>query len=50
LDPEYGWGALAAGGVEVRLIAGSHRNIHMAPHVGSLAEQLRSALDAVADM
>ncbi len=47
LDPEYGWGQLAAGGVEIRLVQGAHRNIHMAPHVNSLADQLMAALEAV---
>ncbi len=49
LDPEYGWGKLAEGGVAIRLVAGAHRNIHMAPHVNSLADQLTAALKAVED-
>jgi thioesterase domain-containing protein/acyl carrier protein len=49
LDPEYGWGALATGGVEIRLVDGAHRNIHMAPHVNSLAAELAEALEAVKD-
>ena len=45
LDPQYGWGRLVGGGVEVRTIAGAHRNIHMMPHVTSLAVELADSLD-----
>ena len=39
-DPEYGWGELAAGGVEVRRVPGSHEAIFIEPHVRALAAQV----------
>jgi thioesterase domain-containing protein len=47
-DPELGWSQLALGGVDVRVCPGSHRNLHMEPHVAGLAEQLRACLDDAA--
>jgi thioesterase domain-containing protein/acyl carrier protein len=44
-DPLMGWGKLAAGGVNIRIIDGAHYNIFMLPHVNSLASQLRDCLD-----
>ena len=44
--PAYGWGALAAKGVDVKIIPGSHENIFMEPDVRLLGEQLRACLDA----
>jgi amino acid adenylation domain-containing protein/FkbH-like protein len=38
------WGALASGGVTVKLIPGSHENIFMEPNVKSLALALNAAL------
>ena len=38
------WGPLAAGGVTVKLIPGSHENIFMEPNVKSLAQGLTAAL------
>jgi len=38
------WGALATGGVTVKLIPGSHENIFMEPQVKSLALSLTTAL------
>lgn len=43
-DPLMGWSILAQGGVTVRMIAGSHRNILEEPHVKSLASQLNNAI------
>ena len=39
-DPEYGWGELAADGVEVRRVPGSHEAIFIEPHVRTLAAQV----------
>ena len=39
-DPEYGWGELAADGVEVRRVPGSHEAIFIEPHVRALAAQV----------
>jgi thioesterase domain-containing protein len=44
LDPRYGWGELAQGGVEVKLISGSHENIFLEPDLESLAEKLNNCL------
>jgi amino acid adenylation domain-containing protein len=45
-DPEMGWGKLAQGGVEVRMITGGHNTILEQPYVQSLAEQLAASLEA----
>ena len=45
-DPEIGWGKLAQGGVEIRMIAGGHNTILDHPYVPSLAEQLTAGLEA----
>jgi amino acid adenylation domain-containing protein len=45
-DPEMGWGKLAQGGVDVRMIAGGHNTILEQPFVQSLAEQLTVSLEA----
>ncbi|HEV2846382.1 MAG TPA: condensation domain-containing protein, partial [Thermoanaerobaculia bacterium] len=39
-DPTLGWGAVAAGGVEVHTVPGSHQTIVEAPYVETLAEVL----------
>jgi aspartate racemase len=44
-DPQFGWGALAAGGVEVVPIPGSHEKIFMEPHVRALAAKLKARLN-----
>jgi thioesterase domain-containing protein len=41
---DLGWGTLAAGGVTVKLIAGSHANIFLEPNVCELGRQLSDAL------
>lgn len=43
-DLEMGWGRLARGGVEVKIIDGAHSNIIFPPHVASLAEKLGESL------
>ncbi len=43
--PAARMGRLAAGGVVVRYITGSHNNILVQPHVRSLATALRASLD-----
>jgi FkbH-like protein len=40
LDPQYGWGELAEGGVDVRIIPGSHEKIFVEPDVRFLAQTL----------
>jgi thioesterase domain-containing protein len=45
LDETMGWGPLAKGGVQVRLVDGFHRNMHLAPYASSLASELRKCLD-----
>ena len=44
-DPEMGWGKLAEGGVDVKVIPGSHLRIFKEPHVNELAAQLRLAIE-----
>ena len=46
-DLQEGWRSLALLGVEVHEIPGDHINIIKEPHVGALAEKLRSCLDQV---
>lgn len=43
-DPQLGWGRLAAGGVNTRLIGGSHGTILQEPHLRSLAAALDDSL------
>jgi thioesterase domain-containing protein len=42
--PDLCWGALAQGGITVKMIAGSHENIFMEPNVKALALGLTAAL------
>jgi aspartate racemase len=44
LDPKMGWGSLAMGGVDVKIVDGFHRNIHLPPYVNSLAAELSHCL------
>jgi thioesterase domain-containing protein len=46
VDPMRGWGSLAAGGVNVRTVEGSHVGMLSPPFVTSLAAQLNDALRA----
>jgi thioesterase domain-containing protein len=43
-DPQLGWGKLAAGGVEVRLIPGYFAHTILEPSVRDLAEQLKACM------
>ena len=43
-DPEKGWGKLAAGGLDIRVVPGNHLGMLQEPHVKILAEQLRACL------
>jgi amino acid adenylation domain-containing protein len=43
-DERCGWGELARGGVEVRLVPGEHESILVEPHVQALAADLRRLL------
>jgi thioesterase domain-containing protein len=45
-DPRYGWRELAAGGVEVHLIPGSHEAIFVEPDVVALAGKVNACLEA----
>lgn len=45
-DPRLGWDKIAAQGVDVHLISGSHLTLHEPPHVFSLAEKLVQGLAA----
>lgn len=47
LENDFGWGKLVSGGVEIKLIPGSHESIFMEPDVRSLAAQLKPCLSAV---
>ena len=45
LDPELGWGELAAGGVEVHEVPGDHLGMLKEPYVRGLGEKLRACID-----
>lgn len=40
-----GWGNFARGGVNVQIVDGFHRNIHLQPYVHSLADKLKPYLE-----
>jgi thioesterase domain-containing protein len=44
-DPEMGWGKLAAGGVEVEVVPGSHLGIFREPYIRFLAEKVREHIE-----
>jgi thioesterase domain-containing protein len=44
-DPKNGWGRLAVGGLEVKVVPGNHLGMLQEPHVKALAEHLRDCLD-----
>jgi len=44
-DLQSGWGRLAAQGVEVHEVAGSHSSMIVEPHVSTLAAELQACLD-----
>ena len=48
-DPEFGWGGLASGGLEIQLTPGAdenRRDILHEPYVATVAEQLEACLQA----
>ena len=45
IDPQLGWGRIAAGGVEVHEVHGEHTSIFHEPNVRSLAEKLTYCLE-----
>jgi thioesterase domain-containing protein len=44
-DPQFGWGPLVRGGVEVISVPGAHERIFMEPHVRELSARFRTALE-----
>ena len=44
-DPDNGWGLLAAGGLDIRIVPGNHLGMLQEPHVQVLAKQLRTCLE-----
>jgi aspartate racemase len=47
LENDFGWGKLVKGGVEIKLVPGSHESIFMEPDVRFLAEQLKPCLSSL---
>nr|QEO74560.1 condensation domain-containing protein [uncultured bacterium] len=45
-DPTSGWGALAAGGVEVHEVPGDHYSVLRGPHARALAGRLRACAES----
>ncbi|HEX8556986.1 MAG TPA: amino acid adenylation domain-containing protein [Pyrinomonadaceae bacterium] len=45
-DPSGGWGALAAGGVELHVTPGNHYTMINMPHARALAERLGASIEA----
>lgn len=45
LDPQFGWGAIASGGVEVIDCPGDHFGMLADPHVGTLAMKLMQSIE-----
>ncbi|BAY61721.1 amino acid adenylation domain-containing protein [Calothrix brevissima NIES-22] len=43
-DPQFGWGDLVTGGLDIHFVSGSHLSLFDEPHVQVLAEKLRSCL------
>ncbi len=44
IDPQYGWGSLIAGGLEIHEVPGNHDTMWIQPHVQVLAQKLRICL------
>jgi thioesterase domain-containing protein len=44
-DPTMGWGVLAAGGVRVVEVPGTHLNMVSSPHVETLALRIKDCLN-----
>ena len=47
-DPDLGWGGLAAGGVTVHAVPGTHHTLVREPHARALAQRLAETLGAFA--
>ncbi len=45
IEPAHGWARLAAGGVDVHVVAGNHFTMMREPFVEALAERLRGCID-----
>ncbi|WP_375515431.1 amino acid adenylation domain-containing protein [uncultured Nostoc sp.] len=43
-DPQFGWGEVVAGGLDIHYVPGSHLGLLNEPHVQELAETLRNCL------
>jgi amino acid adenylation domain-containing protein len=43
-DPQFGWGDLVAGGLDIHYVPGSHLSLLEEPHVGMVAERLQVCL------
>jgi thioesterase domain-containing protein len=43
-EPDLGWGCLARGGVDVRMLPGGHHNVLIEPFVQNLAREIRPYL------
>jgi hypothetical protein len=48
-DVTMGWGRVAAGGVEIRPVGGTHDTLTREPYVRELAAQLKASLAAARD-
>jgi thioesterase domain-containing protein len=44
-DPQMGWGRFVTGGIDVRIIPGSHLALFQPAHAGHLAGELQACLD-----
>jgi thioesterase domain-containing protein/acyl carrier protein len=42
--PDFGWGTVAGGGIDVHVIPGEHSTLFLEPNIGSLAKQLDDVL------
>ena len=49
LEPDFCWGKLVAGKVEVCVVPGSHENVFMEPNVRALANQLDAYLARIVE-
>lgn len=49
LDPQFGWGELAEGGVETTILPGAHEQIFLEPNVGEVAARLTACLVKAAE-
>lgn len=49
-EPDYGWGCLAAGGVDISIVPGVHEKILEEPCVRSLAKELKNRIEEVSPL